>query len=368
MADLQAVTIWTCSRYGIGIIDCKDIRKGFSYYQEIGDTEKYKLENVTDLCTNGRGNIWIQTVNKRLCHINTRKNRFGRTQIIPDGVISNRIKSIFSDDGKLFWLTLAPSGVALFNRATGRVDINAQIRAFASLPYDVLNTHNSSMASPAKGELWFANNGHGIVIVKNGKAEVKNQSNCPYVKDNYVKALLYSRRGIMFIGERHHLNYRLPSGQCFTVGKDLDVCSISEDHNGSIWVATENAGIIRMEGDFSHPRNINYTYFNPQNGNYPVNDAIYCKEDSRHRMWSISNSGGLFLLENGKFNCFNDELHWGIDRIFSILEDSRQRLWLTTDNALVCLTYRGNEQTHYSFYTRENGLGRKQPGGTGAWH
>ena len=326
MDDLQAVTIWTCSRYGIGIIDCKDIRKGFSYYQEIGDTEKYKLENVTDLCTDGRGNIWIQTVNKGLCHINTRKNRFGRTQIIPDGVISNRIKSTFSDDGKLFWLTLAPSGVALFNRATGRVDINAQIGAFASLPYDVLNTHNSSMASPAKGELWFANNGHGIVIVKNGKAEVKNQSNCPYVKDNYVKALLYSRRGIMFIGERHHLNYRLPSGQCFTVGKDLDVCSISEDHNGSIWVATENAGIIRMEGDFSHPRNINYTYFNPQNGNYPVNDAIYCKEDSRHRMWSISNSGGLFLLENGQFDCFNDELHWGIDRIFSILEDSRQRL------------------------------------------
>lgn len=356
--DPMTNSVWTCSRYGVGIADCNDINRGFTYYNSIGNFEKYNIENTTDICTDRRGNIWVQCINNGLYHINTKVSLFSLIPVIPDNSLSDRLKSIYSADGNNFWISLAPCGIATYNRLTGRTMLNSEIPAMANIPYDVLNTHFSSIVRCGNGELWMASNGHGIITVKEGKAELRNSRNCKYVKDNFVKALMCTRKGVMFIGERHHLSYLLPSGQSHTICGDVDVVGISEDHKGNVWVATENKGIIRISGNLGNPRSLKYTYFCPQNGNYSVNDAIYCKEDSRHRLWAISNSGGLFLLENGKFNNFNDELQWDIERVFSIVEDNLHRLWLTTDNALVCLTYNGKGKAQYATYTNENGLGK----------
>ena len=351
-------SVWTCSRYGVGIADCNDISRGFTYYNIIGNLEKYNIENTTDICTDKCGNIWVQCINNGLYHINTKTSLFSLIPVIPDNSLSDRLKTVYSADGNNFWLSLAPCGLATYNRQTGHVAMNTAIPALANMPYDVLNTHFSSIVNRNNGELWMASNGHGIIIVKNGRAELHNSGNSQYVKDNFVKALMCTRKGVMFVGERHHLSYLLPSGQSHTICGDVDVVGISEDHKGNVWVATENKGIIRISGNLANPQKLKYTYFCPQNCNYSVNDAIYCKEDSRHRLWAISNSGGLFLLENEKFNNFNDELHWDVERVFSIIEDNLGRLWLTTDNALVCLTYNGKGKTQYATYTNENGLGK----------
>lgn len=351
-------TIWACSRNGIGVIDCNDITRGFTYYKEIGDYEKYNIENVTDICTDGKGNIWAQCMNNGIYHINTKAALFSRIPIIPSNILSNRVKSICTADGNKFWLSLAPSGLALYDKANSSISINSEIPAIAGLPYDVRNTLISSIVNRGDGETWFASNGHGIIVLKDGRAEVKNALNCSFVKDNFVKSLKCLSNGVMLVGERHHLTYLLPSGESHSICGDIDVVGISEDHKGNVWVATENKGILRITGNFHKSKSLEYTYFSPADGNYPVNDAIYCMEDSRHRLWAISNSGGLFLLENGKFNNLNDELHWNIDRIFSITEDNLHRLWLTTDNAIVCLDYNGKGNSHYLTYTKENGLGK----------
>lgn len=65
-------TIWACSRYGIGVIDYNNISSGFSYYNNIGNFEKYDIENTTDICTDGKGNIWVQCINNGLYHISTK--------------------------------------------------------------------------------------------------------------------------------------------------------------------------------------------------------------------------------------------------------------------------------------------------------
>ena len=356
--DPMTNSVWTCSRYGVGIADCNDISRGFTYYDIIGNLEKYNIENTTDICTDKCGNIWVQCINNGLYHINTKTSLFSLIPVIPDNSLSDRLKTVYSADGNNFWLSLAPCGLATYNRQTGHVAMNTAIPALANMPYDVLNTHFSSIVNRNNGELWMASNGHGIIIVKNGRAELHNSGNSQYVKDNFVKALMCTRKGVMFVGERHHLSYLLPSGQSHTICGDVDVVGISEDHKGNVWVATENKGIIRISGNLANPQKLKYTYFCPQNRNYSVNDAIYCKEDSRHRLWAISNSGGLFLLENEKFNNFNDELHWDVERVFSIIEDNLGRLWLTTDNALVCLTYNGKGKAQYATYTNENGLGK----------
>ena len=354
-------TIWACSRSGIGVLDERDIKAGFHYYNEISDTEKpYRLRNVTDICTDGKGNIWAQTYNYGTFHINTRPSLFKRTPILSADNIADRIRNIYTADGNIFWMSLAPSGTALYNRTTGRTLLNADIPALSSLPYTALNTHNTAIKPANDGSLWFANNSYGIIAVKDGTAKIYNTQNCQFVKDNFVKALLRSRRGIMFIGERHHLNWLLPDGRAFTLGMDIDVTGISEDHEGNIWVATDNCGIIRLGGDFSRPASLKRDMFNSEHGNFAVNDAFYCMEDSRHRIWATSNSGGLLRLDrkSQRFVNMKDELHWDFDRIFSIIEDVKGRLWLTADNALICLSFDKDGKPNYVTFTDENGLGK----------
>ena len=131
---------------------------------------------------------------------------FNKMQILPQGAIANRVKSVYSKDGKNFWLTLAPSGLAMYNTETGRTLMNNEIPGMASLQYSALITHMSSIAEATDGSIWLANNSYGVVVMKDGKPTIYNNGNCQFVKDNYVKALHRSRSGIMFVGERHHLN------------------------------------------------------------------------------------------------------------------------------------------------------------------
>lgn len=353
-------TIWTCSRYGIGMLDEKNIKAGFTYYSNIGDADySYTLRNVNDICTDGKGNIWAQTFTNGIYHINTMPSIFNKMQILPQGAIANRVKSVYSKDGKNFWLTLAPSGLAMYNTETGRTLVNNEIPGMASLKYSALITHMSSIAEATDGNIWLANNSHGVVVMKDGKPTIYNNGNCQFVKDNFVKALRRSRSGIMFVGERHHLNWLTPQGKTHSLKEDLDVVNISEDHNGNIWVTTENMGILRLKGNFNQPASLQKEYFNPEHHNYAVNDAIYVCEDSKHRIWATSNSGGLFRLDtqNNSFENMNEELHWDFDRIFSIQEDPQHRLWLTADDALICLSFDQKGKAQYTTFTSENGLG-----------
>ena len=353
-------TIWTCSRYGIGILNENDIKAGFNYYNNIGDSDHtYHLSNVTDIITDGKGNIWAQTFNNGTYHINTQTSIFGKTAILPNDVVSNRIKSIYSSDGTNLWMSLAPMGIALYNMRTGGTLFNTSIPGMATLPYSTLNTHVSSIVKATDGSIWFASNSYGIIALKDGKTRVFNSSKCRFVRDTFVKALLRSRNGTMFVGERHHLSWLTPQGQSLSIDNDIDVSGISEDSKGNIWVATENCGILRLSGNFNNSASIKKKFFNPEHSNYIVNDATYVFEDSQHRIWATSNSGGLFRLDSVKnsFCNMSEETHWDIDRVFSIKEDTQHNIWFTTDDAIVCLMLDEKGKSQYVTYTTEDGLG-----------
>ena len=354
--DTVSKTIWVCSRNGYGILGTHNIQAGFTYYNKVNN---YPIQNATDIKTDDKGNIWLLTMNNGLYHIYTRPSLFQTWPIIPEGNTANRICSIFSVDGQHFWLTLAPSGIVLYDSHSQQTSLNTGIPALANLPYNTISTHCSSIIDNGKGGLWFANNGYGILSLENGKTNIINETTNHLVSDRFVNTLYRSKQGIVFAGEKMHLNYMLPSGKSYTLLQGVDVKDITEDHRGYIWVATENQGILRIKGNFNHPKSLDIKYYNAEQSNFLVNDASQCLEDSKHRLWATSNSGGLFRYNTEKdvFESVNEDFHWDIDRIFSIIEDNQGCLWLTTDNALICLQVDENDEAQYTTYTKEDGLG-----------
>ena len=173
----------------------------------------------------------------------------------------------------------------------------------------------------------------------------------------------------MWIGQRNGLSIVTPNNQGHRItmkeGKknltSCDIRHISQDKQGNIWLATDNEGIIRISGNARNPKSLKYKQYNPDHLNFSIDDATACLEDSRGRLWAISNSGGLFLYNKveDRFEPKNHEYHLPGDRVLTIKEDENSNLWLTTDYALVNIIW-GNDSVKpkdITYFTSEDGIG-----------
>lgn len=357
--DPTTHTVWVCSREGLAIASTDNPRAGIDYHQEIGMYTQYKTQSVYDICSDNRGNIWALARFNGLFHIGTHPSPFTISNFLDTNKNIIGINSIYTQDGKLFYMSLFPVGFAVYDAVRHHVATGQEASTFSSLPYDVRNTHISDITQRPDGSIWLASNGYGIICIQGNKATIYNKSNSQLVKNNYVNTFFTTRKGIQMIGENEYLDYILPTGKIMNIKLNTDINGICDDHEGNIWLATSDRGICRISGNFANMRTLKYTWYNKGNGKFVVSDATQCLEDSKHRIWAISNSGGLFRYnrESDQFVNVNEEQHWDINRIFSIIEDKNGTLWLTTDNALISLNYNNQEESHYTIYTHEDGLG-----------
>ncbi len=361
--------MWLCTRGGVGLIDARNPKETQFYNTIAYNDVLVPLHNVVNFATDGKGNVWILTVNNGFYHISTRQSPFLSLNVMPADMPANRIQAIHTDDGRHYWLSLVPSGLAYFDSQTGTTLCNKQIPQLAALPYDVVNSRVTDFIRKDANELWMANNAYGIVAIKGGRATIYNRYNCPFVRYDNVCALFKARDGVIYVGERQGLTRLSPTGNTASLLDGVSVKHITQDHRGHVWVATENVGIVCIE---NKGKTTTRKYYNARNGNFNFNDALLCYEDSHRRLWALSNSGGLYRFDAAKdrFVSVSQTYHWDVGQVFSIVEDRQGRLWLTTDNALVCLQVDKNGEAHYATYTREDGLGTLsfQPNSAFAWH
>lgn len=358
--DPTTGTIWVCSREGLAVANENNPKGGLAYYPEIGIYNKFKTQAVNDVCSDQQGNVWALSRFNGLYHIGTASSPFTINSIMSNASNLIGINNIYTQDGVNFMMSLTPVGLAMYNRQNQHLAINEEISGFNTLPYDIRNTHITAIAKRPNGEIWLGSEGYGILALCGNQATVYDKNNCKFVKNNVVNTLFTTRKGALFIGENDYLDYILPSGKIGNINLHADVNGICDDHKGYIWVATGNKGIACVSGNFANENTLTYKWYNQENGKFIVNNATRCLEDSKHRLWVISNSGGLFRYDAEKdcFTSVNEEYHWDVDRIYSIVEDKSGTLWLTTDNALISLNFNEKNEPKYTIYTNEDGLGK----------
>ena len=216
----------------------------------------------------------------------------------------------------------------------------------------------------------------GIIIWKEGQqAVILPRNNTPFIGHNDVNTFLCRQDGIVWVGTSGGVGLAFTDRQGRMLkmeedGHDLSNCYVrafSEDHLHRVWIATDNAGIIRVSGDIRKPQSVRCRQYAPVNGNYPIDDATAVYEDKDHRIWAISGSGGLFLYnpDEDHFEAVNLRFHIGISSVYAIKGDENGRLWLLTDKGLVCLKVNTEGEAIPTYYSMEDGintvLSPKQP-------
>ena len=363
-------TLWACTREGACYLEEDMPNAEWKRYTSIGNNP---LNFNNDIATDGKGNIWLCTQNNGILQVNTQPSLFKLWNLDTSHthLTINYVYSMLTTDGENFWLGLNPYGIALHNRKTGKTLFNQEIPGFSDIPSRAFTTSISDIAQRSNGEIWIANNNYGVIVKPLGKPayQITHEKHPSIIQDNFVNTLFESKDKVMWIGQRNGLSIVTPNNQGHRItmkeGKknltSCDIRHISQDKQGNIWLATDNEGIIRISGNARNKKTLKFKQYNPDHHNFAIDDAIACLEDSRGRLWAISNSGGIFLYNKVEdlFEPKNHEYHLPGDRVLTIKEDERGNLWLATDYALVNIIWGKDceKPQDITYFTSEDGIG-----------
>ena len=358
--DSASHTLWGSCLEGFTYIDMNNGR--VANYDGI-------LHFCNDIHTDGQGNLWVLTQNDGVAHLSTLASPFSHFNLPQNGqqLLVDCTRSVFTKDGRYFWLGLRPYGLARYDRQTGETLYGRHIPGFSNMKgSDDVSLQSIPSMVQVDDELWFASS-KGILVWKEGQpVELLSDHNTRFLNSYNVNALLRQRNGTVWIGQSSQVSIANSKthGNTLTMkdGDDdfstCDVCSFAEDSKGQVWIATENGGIILASGDARHPEKLQFRHYCPGNGGYPIDDAIACYEDSHHRLWAISMSGGLFRYDDAtdRFEAVNYRYHIPGGSIYAIEEDAQGGLWLTTENGLLRLSFDDGEKPVITNYSTEDGL------------
>lgn len=352
-------TIWMCSRYGTYILDTKAGGTGFRKYEEAGDCGFFA--NTNYMAQDKAGNIWLQKRFGQIRQIVTGESPFEHLKCnTGDNNHAQRIiTSVYTEDGRTFYACLMPYGVMKYDRATGMVAYDRDIPEFRNIDQWLLHCAVTSMARRKNGDLILSSEIHGLIVVgKDGTVRHITRQDCPIMPGNRINTLATLRNGNLLIGTKHGIGVMAPNGSITKMSagekvlNDCDVRHIDESADGTLWISTENEGIIRIKGDIVRQ-------YAPENGKLTVADVTACHRDSHGRQWAISASGGLFCYDNRTDRFAQVELP-GIsdDNVCSISEDTQGGLWIASGKKLTRITFaNGGEMPQTVTYTEQDGLG-----------
>ncbi len=347
--------IWAATYRGIAIIN--DLK-----VTHVIDKEKYAeipYNSIWSLYKDSQKNIWIGTWMGGLAFNSERNKSFQRYRhTASKKSLSNNIVSCFEQtpDGSSILVGMDDGDLNVFDPKKNEfhtkyiVNQNDTIRNIKSLVYD------------ENGTLWVGTYINGILYQQKNQKEFKRLTP-PFETGFQAYGVLPVKDGIWVNDYPSGVYHYSFISKKFTryMHNPLDINSISnnqvkqivQDKNENLWFATENGlnvlrkGSVKFEHFFHQESNSNSISFNHIN-------CLYL--DSNDYLWIGTNGQGLdrFDPNTGQIKHYTYDQGLGGFEVFSILEDQKQNLWVTTENGLCKLNPFSDEIT---FFNKNSGLG-----------
>ena len=348
------------------------------FYNSMGDGNWRFSNKIHSAYSDRQGNLWLCTHSKGL-----EKITFGRHLLglivpvpLPYESLSNEVRSLMEDSQHRIWAGTKDGKLRIYDQLTEQGYLTEQgIIAKQGTP---LRGNVYAMAEDRLHNLWIATKGDGLV-----KAE-------PLAGGKSYRLKRFTHQN----GDDNTLS-------------DNNVYSIYEDTLGRIWVATYGGGINIIP----NPQAEKPDFIHARNGlkHYPITQcyrARFVTGDNEGRIWIGTTQGALVAnehitdMENLKFvhlrnetgdehSLSNNDVHWvlpvsngeiylatlggGLNRlvhldmkrakasfqtygtreglasesVFSIREDNKGNLWMSTENGIACFAPSTNEFVNF---------------------
>ena len=299
-------------------------------------------------------------------------------------LMKNRIQSIFEDSQQNLWVSTVTMGLHLYDRkhdrfirieefsqhgtqvmcitedADGNLWIGGNIYDYSFIAsYDRQSTEWQThklfsandpvytMIQASESEFWLGTRLNGLYSWNKNTFEYKRIG-----IDNDTRGLLPAsdierllidgediwiamRGGLSRFEGRtgKFLNYKIGKGG-LPIDQVLDICLDGD----VLWIGTENGGLSRLDKKSGNFSTYAYDKYDP---NSVVGNSIWSlHRDRQGRLWVGSYAKGLCLLDPYDMKFREIELPFSSDLINAIVEDSKGRFWIGTEDGVILIENR----------------------------
>ncbi|NMA74053.1 MAG: response regulator [Bacteroidales bacterium] len=364
LIDLERYNVYKDSR---GITWITTYGNGLFAIEQTGDLNHFtttnselKTNNLLHITEDRDGNIWVGTENTGLLKIQLTK--YDHQIFYPNPQRTNLndkiIRSIYEEKstGNL-WIGTKEGNVYLYNKD---FELKNKFSLNKGVPY--------CMSLDSLNNMWIGTKGNGIIIIqkKNPKNRLKSYSlsNDYNSTSNYIYSILRDNRNRTWIGTLGSGIFlcELINGDLVKTtfpaltDKQMQIRCMIQDSSGLIWAGGSN-GIITFHPDsiIQEKNTVRRFHFDHRNKHSLNNNIVKTIiEDSKQRIWIGTSGGGVNLAYNNKeTNQINFRHYTMKDGLISnmvqaILEDNNHNLWISTENGISKFNSEINSFENYS--------------------
>lgn len=323
--------------------------------QLILDSGNDRSQTVRAIAKDRNGKYWIGTRGGLYIYEKTKGTTafYYHDEREPKSLVNNSIQCIFHDFKGDVW-------IGTRNGINFLIEERQNIQGYKTMPGDDRYLNSSEIYAfwiDPKGDVWAGTESGGINILnrKTGRFRylIPQKGNPNSLSRNCIKALLDDGRNNLWIGTflggidvmnlktgtfKHYMNDQANPSSL----SENRVWALMLDHNKDIWVGTSN-GVDKFD-----PATESFIHYKNLVNNRPVN---YITEDNEHTLWIGSDELILYQPENKKISRIQESTRY-------MLQDSKNRFWLATNNRGIALY--SKDKGFIKYYSEKNGLANNQ--------
>lgn len=288
------------------------------------------------------GGLWVGTKDGGVNWSSPQQGNFKKYYSADGRSLSNCIVSGFAMDGNgQVYVTTEKDGLLRYDTFTDR------------LHRYTLSDIQETICSPVfhGGSLWIGSL-HGLLRLDTGTGRLRRYRSFEdaQIEDDRCLALYVSDDDVLYVGTTLGLMKYEPEADAFVQVPGLEgkfITCIDEDSCGRMWVSTYADGIFVID------RSGKITNCSYSTGDLPTDKLSGVFVDARDRIWVLCFSNGFCLYDKmeGRFR------HYGMDNVpglqsetfFSVLDDRKGNLWLSTENGVTEFNPNTNEVFNYTW-------------------
>lgn len=352
----SADEIWLGTESGIYIYNEKT-KKTHNIRHSHNDNFTLSDNAVYCLYKDKEGGIWAGTYFGGVSYYPAQYTPFEKYYPLgtSNSIKGKRIREIAQDKYGRYWVGTEDDGLTVFDPETNKFINLEPSQANGSISY-----HNIHGLMADDNHMWVGTFGHGLDIVDiNTLKVVKHFSKTKDPKsicDNSVFSIFKDRSNNIWVGTLYGLaKYDEKTESFEKIGflGDSFIYDILQTSDGLLWFATLGKGLYQY--DLRNNKWKTFRHNNLAPNGLPHDKIISLFEDSRKKLWIATEGGGLSMYDQQSDKFKNYTTNEGLPNniIYKILEDDAHKLWLSTNQGLVCLNIDNDE---IKTYTTSNGL------------
>lgn len=344
--------LWIATESGVFIYNTKteqfqNLKKSYNNPYALSDNAIYSI------MVDQEGGTWIGTYFGGINYYPKPYTPFKKyfPKVGENSISGNAVREIHEDQNGKLWIGTEDAGLNRFDPKTGK---------FFNIPQQNLSHYNIHGMLPLDGELWVGTFEHGLDVldINSGKRirHYEADGTPGSLQSDFVLDIFKASNDKLYISTSLGVYEYDSKKDNFEIVKGFPLehhySYMAEDVDGTLWAGSYWDGLFYFNpktgenGVYKHENN------DPESISSNVINGIYL--DSRNNLWITTENGlNLYDRKNDNFKKFTSNEGLPTNVIYSILEDDKGDLWVSTSNGIARMN---GETKEVKTYNMANGL------------